>query len=480
MARSVMAETFSFRPTKSASSSMHSWPIMVESMSARNSRLRRLAASWTTTSTGAPPSASARPASASRAQVRAGVDRREGQVGRDARRPATPCAVDGRRQRLARARARRASVSSGRVGFADERGDGSETADGRWRSASVMAREAVAAGRVTGQRSMAGRLRAILIAGPTASGKSALAIALAQRLGGTVVNADSMQVYRDLRILTARPTRRGGGGRAAPAVRPCRRGGEPLGRPLDGGDAGRAGRPRGEGRLPIVTGGTGLYFKALTEGLSRIPAVPDEVRAARARRHGGRAGRTRCIAELAHRDPVDGRDAAPHATGSGSCGRWRCSTRPAGRSSASTASAKGALLDPRAVHSRVPRRPSGSGLLAASTRASTPWSASARWRRCGRSARRDLDPALPVMRAHGVPWLIKALHDEMTLRRGHRARQAGHAPLRQAPVHLVPAPGARLDLGGPGEAGRGAGTDLRAKGMPSCERSEATDGLAKR
>ena len=62
----------------------------------------------------------------------------------------------------------------------------------------------------------------MLIAGPTASGKSALALALAERLGGTVINADSMQVYRDLRIITARPSRGRGGARAAPALRSCR------------------------------------------------------------------------------------------------------------------------------------------------------------------------------------------------------------------------------------------------------------------
>jgi hypothetical protein len=73
---------------------------------------------------------------------------------------------------------------------------------------------------------------AILIAGSTASGKSALALKLAETIGGTVINADSMQVYRDLRIITARPTPAERRVCAAPPLRPCRRGGELFGLPL--------------------------------------------------------------------------------------------------------------------------------------------------------------------------------------------------------------------------------------------------------
>jgi tRNA dimethylallyltransferase len=120
---------------------------------------------------------------------------------------------------------------------------------------------------------------AILIAGPTASGKSALAITLAQRLGGTVVNADSMQVYSDLRVLSARPSEAEAA--AAPHV---------LFGHVDGAvnysvglwlaDAARTlAELRGQGRLPIFTGGTGMYFKGLLRGLSDIPPVPEEVRA---------------------------------------------------------------------------------------------------------------------------------------------------------------------------------------------------------
>jgi tRNA dimethylallyltransferase len=117
----------------------------------------------------------------------------------------------------------------------------------------------------------------VLIAGPTASGKSALAIRLAQTLGGVVINADSMQVYRDLRTITARPTPE------EEALVPHRLFGHvdgatnySVGRYLA--DAVEVLRSLGPTQIPIFAGGTGLYFKALTAGLSAIPAVPDAVR----------------------------------------------------------------------------------------------------------------------------------------------------------------------------------------------------------
>jgi tRNA dimethylallyltransferase len=121
--------------------------------------------------------------------------------------------------------------------------------------------------------------RAILIAGSTASGKSAAALALAERLGGVIVNADSMQVYRELRILSARPS-----------VEDEARAPHALYGFVPAADAYSAGRwledmksalrrAEREGRIPIITGGTGLYFKALLEGLSPIPDIPADVRA---------------------------------------------------------------------------------------------------------------------------------------------------------------------------------------------------------
>lgn len=121
---------------------------------------------------------------------------------------------------------------------------------------------------------------AVLIAGPTASGKSALAVALAERTGGMVLNADSMQVYGDLEVLTARPS-------AADLARAPHL----LYGHVDGAanysvghwvkDAKAAIAAAAQaGQLPILVGGTGLYFRALTQGLAEVPPIPEEVRAA--------------------------------------------------------------------------------------------------------------------------------------------------------------------------------------------------------
>lgn len=119
---------------------------------------------------------------------------------------------------------------------------------------------------------------AILIAGPTASGKSSLALGLAQALGGVILNADSMQVYDGLRLLTARPSDKD------EALVPHRIYG--MISPDDAYSVGRwvedvaieLNRAKRDGLVPIIVGGTGLYFKALLEGLSPVPDVPPEVR----------------------------------------------------------------------------------------------------------------------------------------------------------------------------------------------------------
>jgi tRNA dimethylallyltransferase len=114
----------------------------------------------------------------------------------------------------------------------------------------------------------------VLLAGPTASGKSALAMEIADRLGGVVVNADALQVFADWRILTARPSP------ADEAALPHRLYGHvPGDRPYSVGHWLRDLRPLlGEAR-PIITGGTGLNFSALTEGLAEIPPTPPGIRA---------------------------------------------------------------------------------------------------------------------------------------------------------------------------------------------------------
>jgi len=148
-----------------------------------------------------------------------------------------------------------------------------------------------------------GRPKAILIAGPTASGKSAAALDLAQRFGGIVINADSMQVYRELAVLTARPSQ--AEMQRAPhclygTVRASER--YSVGRFLE--DVAHALRDaKVEGRLPVFIGGTGLYFKALTEGLAQVPDVPPEIRA-HWRGEAERIGTEGLHRALQARDPV--------------------------------------------------------------------------------------------------------------------------------------------------------------------------------
>lgn len=118
-----------------------------------------------------------------------------------------------------------------------------------------------------------------LIAGPTASGKSALALALAEKHRGTVINADSMQVYADLRVLTARPT-----------VEEEKRAPHRLFGHIDGAEAHSAARwaaearaaiheAHADGRLPILVGGTGMYLRTLVEGIAPVPEIDSLIRA---------------------------------------------------------------------------------------------------------------------------------------------------------------------------------------------------------
>ena len=121
--------------------------------------------------------------------------------------------------------------------------------------------------------------RAILIAGPTASGKSGLALRLAEQVGGAIINADSMQVYRELRILTARPTP-DDEARAPHALCGFVSGTEAYSAGRYAADAACAiAEARASRRVPIIVGGTGLYFKVLLEGLSPVPPIDPAVRA---------------------------------------------------------------------------------------------------------------------------------------------------------------------------------------------------------
>lgn len=145
--------------------------------------------------------------------------------------------------------------------------------------------------------------RALIVAGPTASGKSALALALAGRLDGTVINTDSMQVYRELRILTARPSA------ADEALIPHRLYG--IRSAAEAGSVAwwreqalsEMARACEAGRLPILTGGSGLYFAALANGLADIPD-PGPAARAEARRLLAEGGAAPLHAQLAQADPA--------------------------------------------------------------------------------------------------------------------------------------------------------------------------------
>jgi tRNA dimethylallyltransferase len=155
-----------------------------------------------------------------------------------------------------------------------------------------------------------GPRRILVIAGPTASGKSRLAIDVARAFRGTVINADSMQVYRELRVLTARPDA------AAEAAVPHR-----LFGVLPAAERCSVGRwlrmaaleieaALADARLPIVVGGTGLYLKALLEGLAPIPEIPAEI-VAQARTLHARLGGPAFRDAVAHLDPSAAARIAP-------------------------------------------------------------------------------------------------------------------------------------------------------------------------
>lgn len=160
---------------------------------------------------------------------------------------------------------------------------------------------------------MTAKTSIVVVAGPTASGKSALGLALAEQFGGTIINADSQQIYRDLAVLSARP------GMAETARVPHR-----LYGVIDAGESCSVGRwlklaraeiaaVKAEGRLPIFVGGTGLYLEALVKGLAELPAIPAEVRE-EARALHARLGATAFRSALAEIDPEAAARLAPGDT----------------------------------------------------------------------------------------------------------------------------------------------------------------------
>ena len=250
-----------------------------------------------------------------------------------------------------------------------------------------------------------------LIGGPTASGKSALALQRAESTGAEIVNADSMQVYADLRVLTARPD-------AADEARAPHH----LYGLADGAEAWSVGRwlreamavldgIRERGREAIVVGGTGLYFRALTQGLAEMPAAPPTSRDAAAEAF-ARLGEAAFRAELAGVDPAAAQRIAPgdrqrllrawavHAATGRALSDWQAETRPPIPREAWRALV---LEPPRArlyarCDARVPEMVAAGALEEAR----------------GLLAR-GLDPELPVMKAVGVREFAACLAGERTL-----------------------------------------------------------------
>ena len=252
----------------------------------------------------------------------------------------------------------------------------------------------------------------MLIAGPTASGKSALALELAAKLGGIIINADSMQVYRDLRVITARPTLQ------EEAQQPHKLYGH-----VDAAENYSVGRwlrdartaldeAKAAGRMPIMVGGTGLYFMALTRGLAAVPPIPADIRAA-VRGRLASEGVAPLYAELTERDPSSAQRLMPGdrsritralevvlATGR-SLSEWHRKGMPAVLGPMHAARF---FLDvdreelARRIDIRFDSMLAGGALAEVEELAA-----------------RGLNPMLPAMKAHGVPWLIRHLRGEIGL-----------------------------------------------------------------
>ncbi len=251
---------------------------------------------------------------------------------------------------------------------------------------------------------------ALIVAGPTASGKSTLALALAARLGGVIINADAMQCYRDLRLLSARPSP------ADEAAQPHR-----LYGVRDAAETVHAAWWRAAalaemaaahaaGLLPILCGGSGLYLAALRQGIAAIPEITPAARAeARALLAGlGSAG---LHARLAAADPATAARLRPSDAQrlARAWEVWRATGR--GLAEWQEQPAQPAPWCFRALLIEPPRE----GLRAAIAARFAAMLAAGAVEEVRALLGRDLDPALPLMRAHGVPELAAHLRGEITL-----------------------------------------------------------------
>ncbi len=254
-------------------------------------------------------------------------------------------------------------------------------------------------------------LMPILIAGATASGKSALAMAIAEHFGGVIINADSMQVYRELRILTARPSP------ADEARVP-----HSLYGFVAANDAYSAGRyardaavaiakAQADGRRPIIVGGTGLYFKALIEGLSPVPEIRDDIRE-NWRGEAGQRGAGALHAELALRDPVMAARLRPSDTQR--VVRALEVLHSTGRSLAEWQALKGEPVLNVAETFRLVVRVDRAELHARAEARFAQMIGQGAMEEVHALSEMQLDPSLPAMRAIGVRPLLRSLHGEIS------------------------------------------------------------------
>ena len=257
-----------------------------------------------------------------------------------------------------------------------------------------------------------GAAEIILIAGPTASGKSALALALAEKRGGAIINADSMQVYRDLRIVTARPT-----------AEDEQRAAHFLYGNVDAAENYSVGRwrteaaaavaaARREAGAAIVVGGTGLYFNALIRGLAAVPPIPAEIRdAVRARLKSD--GVAALHAELKTRDPAMAARLMP-----GDRSRVTRALEVVLATGRSLAELHEENMPPSidvSPAAKVFLMPERQELLRCIDARFEGMIAAGALEEVRALAARNLDPQMPAMKAHGVPWLIRHLRGEITL-----------------------------------------------------------------
>ncbi len=251
----------------------------------------------------------------------------------------------------------------------------------------------------------------VCIAGPTASGKSAFALSLAKKLGGEIVNADALQVYADLQIISARPN-----------LEDMAQAPHHLFGHIDGGERYSAGRwleqavpiiidIMARGRVPIIIGGTGLYFKALLQGLAKVPQPSAQARANAQNiltEQGIGALRARAeqldpaaAARILGDDPQRLLRVVEVAQSSGvSLSYWQAQTQPI----IGKADWRGAVLTPPrdGLYERINARFDGmveSGGID----------------EVARLYARGLNPMLPAMKAIGVPQIISALNGEQSL-----------------------------------------------------------------